>query len=237
MGDLASDALIGWENIVIAAVCFVVLVLVLALSLRGIGRGRRKARRLRETTREPAYRPRAATTLREEHREERRLSADDDQRRMEPSLVRADEPLSETVAHEMPIDAAPTATVDATALEQHLAYLSDTQADMARTLKVLKGQIDELHKAEIQNTQRLDETEQLLGQFRAEFQTVSALLEKIAEQSAGATERRAPRRKSSTDPVLPLDIPAGEQEPEEDSSLARARQAVEQLGRPDRRQR
>ena len=237
MGNPTSDLGITWEQIAIAAICFLVLLFVLIALLRGLGRGRRKSRLLRETTREPLYQPRSSSTVRVDRRSDRHRPAADDRHRMEPSLVAGDQPPQESVSLEPSTTPDPEPTVDAAALEQHLAYLSETQADMARTLKALKAQVDELRKSEAQNTQRLDETEQILSQLRAESHTAFALLENIAGQaSAGAKEGRAARRTESADPVLPLDIPAGEQE-EEDPSVTRARQAIEQLERQDQRRR
>ena len=239
MGNPTSDLGITWEQIAIAAICFLVLLFVLIALLRGLGRGRRKSRLLRETTREPLYQPRSSSTVRVDRRSDRHRPAADDRHRMEPSLVAGDQPPQESVSLEPSAAPESEAMVDAAALEQHLAYLSETQADMARTLKALKAQVDELRKSEAQNTQRLDETEQTLSQLRAESHTAFALLENIAGQASAAPDAkggRAARRTGSADPVLPLDIPAGEQE-EEDPSVTRARQAIEQLERQDQRRR
>lgn len=236
MGDPTSDIGITWEQIAIAAVCFVVLVIVLVASLRGIGRGRRKARLLRETTREPVYRPRSSVSP---ARGERRVAAAEGSSRMEPSLLRSEPTTPEISLDEEspPLEPEPVPEFDPVALEQHLAYLSETQADMARTLKALKAQVDELRKAEAESNQRLDETEQMLGQLRAESHTAFALLEKIAGQTAAAPEARAPKRRRPADPSLPLDMPAAEPTDEDDPSVTRAREAIEQLARQERGER
>ena len=243
MGDPTSDLGITWEQIAIAAICFLVLIVVLVLALRGLSGGRRKARLLRETSREPVYRPRTSSSAsRSERRAERRMAPVGDDRRMEPSLMRSEPTIEDYDVDDVPPSDEVEHGYEASALEQHLAYLSETQADMARTLKALKAQVDELRKAEAQSNQRLDETEQLLSQLHAESHKAFALLETLAGQSAtgaAAPDARAPRRKRRSDPSLPLDIPpAGQdaEETDEDPTVARTRQALEGLARQDRRQ-
>lgn len=201
---------LGMANIIIGAVCLLVLLAVGMALFRGKGRGRAQER-------SPSAHERSAAGTgldRASPPEPPSLTArTGGEQQLGPSLS--------------PAPSRPAPTVDLGDVERKVDELVRAQTEVAQALKILKGEFDTLRQSHKQMERRLAEAERLL-----EDSTIDGSAK--SETSAVSSLRARPDKRQQT-PARPASTAAStEGEHDEDSSLTRVRQAVEML-KPENR--
>lgn len=197
---------LGIANIIIGAVCLLILLAVGA----ALFRGKRRVSAPQRSSSGDAHLGRAATP-----EPPSLMSRTGGEPRLGPSL-------SPTPSN--PAPDAPAPKEGSEGAEHKVNELVRAQTEVAQALKILKGEFDTLRQSHRQMERRLAEAERLLedstndGSATPETSAVSSLRARSGER------QQTPARSAST-------AASTEGEHDEDSSLTRVRQAVEMLKR------
>lgn len=198
---------LGIEQIIIGAVCLLVLLAVGIALFRGKGR-----RRVPEQASSAQERPAAGLDRAAPLKPPSLTPRTRDERQLGPSLGAG--------------PSTPDPTPDPGAVERKVDELVRAQTEVAQALKFLKGEFDTIRQSHKQMERRLAEAERLLAESP----------EVTAEETGTSTVTplHAAQGGQGQAPVRPIGAAPARDEAKEDPSLARVREAVEMLKREDR---